>query len=628
MKRAAVALLLAFSGLAGAVASPACGGKTSSTSAIPDAGPLGDVAGNPVGDAAVPVVDASVPGLSRNGWTWSNVGPQGSDFLGVWGSGPDDVLFVGGAGTILHWNGHAFSMADSGSAADLDGRLGERRGRRVGRGQAELRPRELRDLALERRGLVARAERPLVGALRRVGERPERRLGGGRAGHHRPLGRERVDRLDERLDERFLDGVWASGPGDAWAVGSVSSYGSTILRWNGSAWSKMTSPDGGEGDYAHVWGTGPDDVWLVGGAQLDTTQPGDDPSGYVSHWNGSSWSPPYVVTPYDTPLFGVSGSGPGQAQAVGSAGAVQSWNGSAWSPGDALPGDYRSIWASGPKDAWAVGLGGVMAHWDGAVWTILAQPPPAFGYFSATSVWANSPIDALGRWQRRREPGLRALGRPRVDELQHPSTSPSYAYVYALWGTGPDDVWGAGANSMEQNRTGRIVHWDGTAWSDAYDNAGTSDFRGIWASGPKDVWASGYSGTLAHYDGKGWSVVPMNTQDTFFAVGGSGPHDVWVTQEYGGDSVTLRHWDGSAWSVAYTGTGLALSLWATGPKDAWAVGWSGLVLHWDGSTWSDASGATKEDLTSVWGCRPGDVWAVGSAAPSSTGTGARGRRWP
>ena len=40
---------------------------------------------------------------------------------GVWGSGPDNIFAVGDSGTILHYNGTAWTAMDSGSTSNLKG---------------------------------------------------------------------------------------------------------------------------------------------------------------------------------------------------------------------------------------------------------------------------------------------------------------------------------------------------------------------------------------------------------------------------------------------------------------------------------------------------------------------------
>ena len=49
----------------------------------------------------------------------------------------------------------------------------------------------------------------------------------------------------------------------------------------------------------------------------------------------------------------------------------------------------------------------------------------------------------------------------------------------------------------------------------------------------------------------------------------------------------------------------------TGPSDVWAVGRNGMIGHYDGSTWKFGLQATLNNLLGVWAISPEDVWAVG-----------------
>jgi photosystem II stability/assembly factor-like uncharacterized protein len=56
-----------------------------------------------------------------------------------------------------------------------------------------------------------------------------------------------------------LNGVWAYGARQVWAVGS----GGTIGFWNGNAWTAESVP-GVAQNLNGIWGSGPDDIWAVG----------------------------------------------------------------------------------------------------------------------------------------------------------------------------------------------------------------------------------------------------------------------------------------------------------------------------------------------------------------------------
>ncbi len=59
--------------------------------------------------------------VSPDGWGWQNPLPQGNKLYGVWGSSATDVFAVGYVGTILHYNGSAWSAMSSGTTEYLHG---------------------------------------------------------------------------------------------------------------------------------------------------------------------------------------------------------------------------------------------------------------------------------------------------------------------------------------------------------------------------------------------------------------------------------------------------------------------------------------------------------------------------
>jgi hypothetical protein len=90
--------------------------------------------------------------------------------------------------------------------------------------------------------------------------------------------------------------VAATSPDNAWAVGlsgtnrdgSVSE-GALILHWDGTAWTRVPSPDPGSESVYAVAATSPDNAWAVGLS-------GTNRNGVVSdkaltlHWDGTAWT--------------------------------------------------------------------------------------------------------------------------------------------------------------------------------------------------------------------------------------------------------------------------------------------------------------------------------------------------
>jgi hypothetical protein len=124
-----------------------------------------------------------------------------------------------------------------------------------------------------------------------------------------------------------------------------------------------------------------------------------------------------------------------------------------------------------------------------------------------------------------------------------------------------DEAWAVGLLFRQP----LIDHWDGTAWS-RVETSMISDYAELNAvdgSGPNDVWAVGYD-TLTdwqtlvmHYDGSGWTIVPSPTPGSrgyLEDVVAVSPTEAWAVGAYQTESGRPTHrlverWDGAAWTV-------------------------------------------------------------------------------
>jgi hypothetical protein len=431
-----------------------------------------------------------------------------------------------------------------------------------------------------------------------------------------------------------LHGVWASSPTQAWAVGLAGA----LLGWDGTSWTPVVDNPLGSGDSGAnlygVWGEGSNNVWAVGdiaGTNGVTT--------LSLHWSGAEWSEDNTGSISLGTLYGVCQSNqyPGPI-AVGTNGGngivLESYGMGEWSAptpvgGGALYGcvdgqpfgDFNSgdqivtptaqtflygAWQSpstcdgGPcaQETWAVGLGGALYHAIGGTWTYLLQSSPTFGGGESAS--------------------------PRV----------------AVWGSGANDVWLSAVTTTPLMVECAFAHWDGCVWSDVPCNLSAteqealngdlgSEIGPIWGTGPNDVYALGF-GAPQHWDGSSWS--PVDAQcDNATGVWGSAPDDVWLVGC--GNQVGLNnaaggsHWNGSTWTAeVLTTVGAANfgAVWGSSAKDIWAVGdgmlSNYLILHYDGTSWSPSSppafsGVGTPRLTGMWGSSANDVWAFGTGGP-------------
>jgi hypothetical protein len=83
-----------------------------------------------------------------------------------------------------------------------------------------------------------------------------------------------------------LLGVSALSASSAWAVGTTGT-GPLILRWNGTAWTRVAAPSPGHlGRLTAVSAVSASDAWAVG--SYETTGGGNKT--LVLRWNGSTWT--------------------------------------------------------------------------------------------------------------------------------------------------------------------------------------------------------------------------------------------------------------------------------------------------------------------------------------------------
>jgi len=176
----------------------------------------------------------------------------------------------------------------------------------------------------------------------------------------------RVSSAPRVLGNVFLEGVDATGPSDAWAVGwgtpdinsGPGEAKPIALRWNGTGWRSQPPPVPAETTLQAVDALTPTNVWVAG-----KILSGWDHQPYVAQFNGTSWR--RIATPtLDTggELTDIVALSPSNIVAVGTAGSsfsplVMHWNGSSWRVETASPPNatLNGAAAVGPNTFWAVG---------------------------------------------------------------------------------------------------------------------------------------------------------------------------------------------------------------------------------------------------------------------------------
>lgn len=236
---------------------------------------------------------------------------------------------------------------------------------------------------------------------------------------------------------RSLHDVWGSAASNVWGVGDKGE----LVRWDGTTWT-LFRYDGtsvaakGLGDFdtparsyalRGVWGSAANNVFAVGD------------SGVVLRYNGTAWS--RMTTGTTLQLNDVWGSGASDVYAATATGRLLRFNGTAWSfvPGVQAPGALRSVWGSASNNVYTVGDGGLMYRYNGTSWQRVRLPARDVLYAvwgtGASNVYAAGSGGALYRYN----------GTAWTPEKAQNGASS----IQGFWGTSSGtDVFAAGAGGL------------------------------------------------------------------------------------------------------------------------------------------------------------------------------------
>jgi len=317
-----------------------------------------------------------------------------------------------------------------------------------------------------------------------------------------------------------LTAVDARTDSDAWAVGTAG-----IVRWNGTAWSAVSTTGLPAVRMNAVSASGAADAWIVGSVKASGYS---NRLGTALHWDGTAWSVLAPTLPSRSDLRDVVALSATNAWAVGKIGVlslVEHWDGTAWTqvavpePTDGYSNGLVSVSARAANDIWAVGTYVANArnetyslHFDGAAWSVVPMPKApqttTFPTYTLTSVVALSATDAWAV-------GQVSSGAPTDVLIEHwngttwsvaaAPTPGLFPTVRSVAARAANDVWAVGDiatnDSTPQYRT-FTLHWDGASWSrvaspptNAY-----SELYGVTARlGTSHVWAVGNDDTGAPF---------------------------------------------------------------------------------------------------------------------------------
>jgi hypothetical protein len=289
----------------------------------------------------------------------------------------------------------------------------------------------------------------------------------------------------------ILEGDTATGPDDAWVVGTTGGQSLVVDQWNGTQWQSVAPPAGFTGltnssvNDGIVSDSSATDMWTfpsISGPKATTT--------YALAWNGSTWTTyrlagtkvglfdAAVFSPSDVWAFGQR-AGSGTGLGFGPPWAEQ-FNGTTWQQ-VSMPGTPLDVSVISANDMWAYGPNRKTAgktiqtyiamRWDGTSWQTVKLPKLA-------------PVDGHAWYPA----GMVAV-------------SDSNVWISELVQGNPGTGGGAPNNVA-------LLHWNGTTWTKVAENADIKFYAGLTSDGDGGFWLTGsnsvYSFIVHYSDGK-WS---------------------------------------------------------------------------------------------------------------------------
>lgn len=525
-----------------------------------------------------------------DGVGWSILKEDVPPQLDIWARGPDDVITVGAAGSVLRYDGTVWHQSEHESGAVFTA--------------------------------LWRSEQDAYAAgITKIEHDDGKPVGVPVMFHHDGTGWRGMELSLPGLAAFPIGGIWGTGPDNVYAVGR---RGVALHHDGGGGW-ELEFPFPGLGDHhlVDIWGTGPDDIVVVG-------------DNFAASYDGAGWQS--MILPQATQLYGVwarqrrdffaagidgimlhrgdddsgvwmrqsdesdalllhvHGAGDGSAVAVGP-GVARHHDGSGWErmSAGAPDGHPHGIWGTDPGCVYVAASRNQVWRFDGAAgsWTSLDTGIEPDG--SLFDVWGTGCDGHLfaagtrGTLLVRRDGGWERIAVPTSQSLR------------SLWGSGPDDVFAVG-------KQGVIVHYDGSR-ATLMESGVEVDFEAVWGSGPDDVYAVGIGATVLHYDGTRWRSASGGSLARLYDVWGSGPDDVFIATGVG----RIHHFDGQVWTVTMLASGREMrALWGCSGRAVFAGGDDGILAFYDGVQWTAVTSPTGDEITALWGTPGGEQLWVGT----------------
>lgn len=252
-----------------------------------------------------------------------------------------------------------------------------------------------------------------------------------------------------------------------------------------STWMLAANPPGVTNSLWGVLAFSPTDIWVSG------------VNGYLSHFDGSTWSPSQSGT-LQGGLFVFWAASPNDIWLVGDGCKLLRWQGASWAPmtvnGCVGQKALYSIDGSGTNNVWVVGANGNLFSYNGSTWTNRYQ-----GNYMYWSVAVRSTSDVV-------------ISGENGVVLRWTNTFATEAAPKLILTTvvkvSATESWIIGENGTALHST-----TPGT-WTAVPTPLASGTLYGAYAAAPNDIWAVGTGGVIIHYDGSGWSQVQSPTTTT------------------------------------------------------------------------------------------------------------------
>jgi hypothetical protein len=279
----------------------------------------------------------------------------------------------------------------------------------------------------------------------------------------------------------------------------------------------------------------------------------------------------------------------------------------------ALPGDetVRDVWSDGTV-VWAVSEQGHVLRWDGAAWTVHASKLGAL-----YAVWGSGPTDL---WVGGAHGLYHGTGGTSQSIVFERATAPGDTTlpILSISGTSANDVWAVGGHTDEMDLVprGRVLHWLATggqapSWELDAISSEPFVFKRVWGSAMSGVWVAGDDGTKYSQSsallrrGPSDNDFVAQTVDAFN--GAEGP-------DYGiPGAITGAGWgaDGQIVLIGATKSNTP-SIWFATPDGSGAYTWS-----------YEKRDESDQTLYAVWGVEGGTTWVGGEYGRLRSRTGTK-----